>query len=200
MGKNSRREYFQRIFQRYQLAGLDEKSRILDEFCQVRGYNRKYAIAKLSGPPPERERSKPAKRRRKFRYNQSISPRQMDRRLQGRKKKTRRTICGTTRPGTLLKHHIPIKTDHWDVDAPGFTEIDLVSHSGDSAAGEFAHSLNQTDILTTWVETQAVLGKSDRSVVQALEEMRTDLPFQLQAISSPVSYLAMNGTTSSRAE
>jgi len=231
MGKNSRREYFQRIFQRYQSAGLAEKSRILDEFCQVCGYNRKYAIAKLSGPPPEAERKKPAKRRRKFRYNSgviailaalwsasgylcsvrmkamiprwlpwirkqfalnaaterdllSISPRQIDRRLQGRKKKTRRTIYGTTRPGTLLKHHIPIKTDHWDVAAPGFTEIDLVSHSGDSAAGEFAYSLNQTDILTTWVETRAVLGKSDRGVVRTLEEMRADLPFRLQAIDS----------------
>ena len=60
----------------------------------------------------------------------------------------------------MLKHHIPLKTDHWDVTAPGFTELDLVAHCGNSAEGEFAHSLNVSDIQTTWTETCAVLGKS----------------------------------------
>ena len=59
----------------------------------------------------------------------------------------------------LLKHHIPLKTDRWDVTVPGFTEIDLVAHSGDRADGEFLHSLNVTDIHTTWVETRAVHGQ-----------------------------------------
>ena len=89
---------------------------------------------------------------------QAISPRQIDRRLQSRKRVLRRRLYGRTKPGTLLKHHIPIKTDHWNVTRPGFTEIDLVSHSGDCAEGEFAHSFNLTDIHTTWTETRAVLG------------------------------------------
>jgi hypothetical protein len=85
----------------------------------------------------------------------AISPRQIDRRLKPRKSQLRRRLYGRTKPGTLLKHHIPIKTDHWDVRSPGFTEIDLVSHSGDCAQGEFAHSFNLTDIHTTWTETRA---------------------------------------------
>jgi len=72
----------------------------------------------------------------------SISPAQIDRRLKDKKRRLRRRIYGTTRPGILLKRHIPIKTDSWDVDRPGFTEVDLVSHSGDCAQGDFAHTLN----------------------------------------------------------
>ena len=90
----------------------------------------------------------------------AISARQMDRVLASGKRTIRRRLYGRTKPGTLLKHHIPIKTDHWDVTAPGFTEVDLVSHSGDRAAGEFLQSLDLTDIHTTWVETCAVMGKS----------------------------------------
>ena len=59
-----------------------------------------------------------------------ISARSIDYRLGGEKRKWRRRLYGRTKPGTLLKHHIPLKTDHCDVQAPGFTEIDLVSHSG----------------------------------------------------------------------
>src|SRR5437899_1951415 len=82
------------------------------------------------------------------------------------------------------KHAIPIKTDHWDVTRPGFTEIDLVSHSGECADGEFAHSFNLTDIYTAWTETRAVLGKGETGIVAALEEMRQALPFPLQGIDS----------------
>lgn len=114
----------------------------------------------------------------------TISARQLDRRLQSRKRILRRRIYGRTKPGTLLKHHIPIKTDHWDVTHPGFTEIDLVSHSGDGADGEFAHSFNLTDIHTTWTETRAVLGKGQAGIVAGLEEMRQSLPFRLRGIDS----------------
>jgi hypothetical protein len=114
----------------------------------------------------------------------TISARQIDRRLGSRKRILRRRIYGRTKPGTLLKHHIPIKTDHWDVTHPGFTEIDLVSHSGDGADGEFAHSFNLTDIHTTWTETRAVLGKGQAGIVAGLEEMRQSLPFRLRGIDS----------------
>jgi hypothetical protein len=114
----------------------------------------------------------------------TISPRQIDRRLAPRKRQLTRRLYGRTKPGTLLKHHIPVKTDHWDVTTPGFTEIDLVAHSGDRADGEFLHSLNLTDIHTTWVETRAVLGKSEVAVQAALETLRQALPFRLQGIDS----------------
>src|SRR5260370_1601035 len=63
----------------------------------------------------------------------SISPRQMDRRLAAKKNQQRRRIYGRTKPGYLFKHHIPVKHDSWDVKCPAFPEVDLGSHSGNSA-------------------------------------------------------------------
>jgi hypothetical protein len=114
----------------------------------------------------------------------AISARQIDRVLAPDKRRIRRRMYGRTKPGTLLKHHIPIKTDHWDVTEPGFTEVDLVSHSGERADGDFLHSLDMTDIHTTWVETGAVLGKSQVRVQEALEQLRQQLPFPLRGIDS----------------
>jgi len=113
-----------------------------------------------------------------------ISPRQMDRRLQAQKTQKRRRLYGRTKPGYLLKHHIPVKTDRWDVQAPGFTEVDLVSHSGNSASGEFAHTLNVTDIHTTWTESRAVLGRGEVGVQRALHEIAGRLPFPLRGVDS----------------
>ena len=114
----------------------------------------------------------------------SISPASIDRHLREQKSRLKKNLYGRTKPGTLLKHHIPIKTDRWELSAPGFTEVDLVSHSGDCADGEFIHCLNQTDIHSTWVETRAVLGKAQHGVVSAMDEMRRSLPFRLRGIDS----------------
>ena len=113
-----------------------------------------------------------------------ISARQIDRRLQPEKRRLSKRLYGRTKPGTLLKQHIPVQTERWNVTTPGFTEIDLVSHSGDCADGEFLHSLNLTDIHTTWVETRAVMGKGEVRVQEALEALRAVLPFQLRGIDS----------------
>jgi len=224
-----RREYLREIHDRYRRSSAAKKGTILDEFCKVCRYHRKYAIRLLNGPRPE---ARPGPRRvRGPSYSRTaihalavlweaagypwsvrlkallplwlpwlrkrlaltpalerelhaISPRQIDRRLASRKRVLRRRLYGRTKPGTLLKHHIPIKTDHWDVTRAGFTEIDLVSHSGDCAEGEFAHSFNLTDIHTTWTETYAVLGKGQTGIVAGLEAMRQALPFPLRAIDS----------------
>ena len=113
-----------------------------------------------------------------------ISARQIDRRLKAKKSERKRRIYGRTQPGALLKHHIPVKTDSWDVKAPGFTEIDLVSHSGNSGEGEFAHSLNLTDIHSGWTESRALLGRSQVAVQQALDEIKGVLPFRLLGLDS----------------
>jgi hypothetical protein len=86
----------------------------------------------------------------------------------------------------LLKHQIPIKADRWQVQVPGFTEVDLVSHSGNSARGEFASSLNVTDIHTAWTETRAILGRSRAAVREALDEIEAALPFRLLGIDSEI--------------
>ncbi len=114
----------------------------------------------------------------------TISPSTIDRRLRSKKRQLRRRLYGRTKPGTLLKHHIPIKTEHWDVTTPGFTEVDLVSHSGDSADGEFIQSVDLTDIYSGWVETRAVMGKSQTVVGAAVDEMRAALPFLLRGLDS----------------
>jgi transposase InsO family protein len=96
-------------------------------------------------------------------------------------------IYGGTRrskAGTLLKHLIPLRTDHWQEKLPGFAEVDLVSHSGNSASGEFAYSLNLTDVHTGWTETRAILGKGRQAVLDALQEIQAALPFPLRGINS----------------
>jgi transposase InsO family protein len=113
-----------------------------------------------------------------------ISARQIDRRLRAKKTQHQRRMYGRTKPGLLLKHHIPVKTDSWDVDRPGFTEIDLVSHSGNSADGEFGHTLNVTDIHTSWTESRAVLGKGQTAVLAALDQVQSVLPFRLLGVDS----------------
>jgi len=113
-----------------------------------------------------------------------MSARQMDRRLKAQKTQRRRRLYGRTKPGYLLKHHIPVKTDRWDVTTPGFTEVDLVSHSGNSASGEFAHTLNVTDIHSTWTESRAVLGRGETAVQRALNEIAGVLPFALLGVDS----------------
>ncbi len=113
-----------------------------------------------------------------------MSPRTMDRRLHAVRVAARRRLYGRTKPGTLLKHQIPIRTERWDVQEPGWGEIDLVSHSGPSADGEFAYSLNFTDIHSTWVGTRAVLGKGQGGIVEALSILRAELPFRLKSLDS----------------
>lgn len=230
MARQSKREYLRSIHKRYRQGLRNEKSAMLEEFCKVCGYHRKYAIWLLSRPL-----SNAAVRRgvtaRSVTYSQTsirtlakvweasgylcsqrlkaalpqwlpwikkhfkvngalekellaISARQMDRRLSPHKRTVKRRLYGTTRPGSLLKHMIPIKTDHWDVLLPGYLEIDLVSHSGASAAGEFIYTLDCVDISTGWVERQAIMGKGQLGIVAALREIEGRLPFPLRGIDS----------------
>ncbi len=229
MSRETIREYFNAIYNRYRKASKELKRLILDEFCLNTRYNRKYAIRKLNTLPSKEPKTDKHRRRpiygpqsisviaavwkaagypcsvrlkallvlwmpcirKRFQINQaverqllSISARQIDRRLKGRKADLRKRIYGRTKPGTLLKHHILIRTDNWDVKTPGWTEVDTVSHSGNSAEGTFGYTVNQTDILTTWVESRAILGKGEESVVNALDEMAHALPFQIKGIDS----------------
>ena len=114
----------------------------------------------------------------------AMSSATIDRKLKAKKTNIRKSIYGTTRPGALLKHHIPIKTDCWDVKKPGFCEVDLVAHCGDNAEGHFANTLDMTDIHTAWVERRCVLGKGQEAVQQAIDDIRCRLPFDLLGIDS----------------
>jgi hypothetical protein len=95
----------------------------------------------------------------------------------------KRRIYGRTKPGTLLKHHIPVRTERWDTTETGWCETDTVVHCGEVGDGEFAFAV-LTDVASTWTETRAVLGKWQRFVVEALEEIRGTLPFARRGIDS----------------
>ena len=84
-----------------------------------------------------------------------------------------------TKPGTLLKKHIPIQAGVWDVMQPGFIEADTVAHCGDSLAGDFVWSLTMTDICTGWTECRATWNKGSDGVMTQIKAIQKTLPFRV---------------------
>jgi hypothetical protein len=114
-----------------------------------------------------------------------ISAASIDRLLKPERRKYELRGRAGTKPGTLLKKQIPIRTfAEWDEQCPGFVEIDLVAHDGGTAAGEYCQTLDLTDIATTWTETMAVRNKAQAWVFAALKKLRKNLPFGLLGIDS----------------
>ena len=90
-----------------------------------------------------------------------------------------------TKPGSMLKHQIPIRTfSEWNEAKPGFVEIDLVGHEGGDPSGDFCQTLDVTDVCTGWTETRAVQNKAQVNVFGALTHIRRNLPCQLLGIDS----------------
>ena len=181
MGKNERQAYLKAIRSRYRRAGKKAKTTMLDEFCAVCGYHRKYAIRLLNQGGKAGRRRRPGRKPRYagpelltalkriwFASDQmcskklkaaiplwlphyatvypaltaetqerllSISAATIDRLLKPVRVVHARRGLGGTRPGSLLKNQIPIRTHFWDVSQPGFMEADTVAHCGTSLAG-----------------------------------------------------------------
>jgi hypothetical protein len=226
MGKNERQAYLKAIRSRYRRARKKAKVTILDEFCSVCRYNRKYAIRLLNqraktnkkrrtGPKPiyASAELRTALKRIWFASDQmcskklkaaiplwlpfyetvykaltsdtqdkllSISAATIDRVLKPVRLTYGRKGLSGTRPGTLLKNQIPIRTDFWDISQPGFMEADTVAHCGNSLAGDFVWSLTMTDILTTWTENRATWNKGAEGVRDQIKHVEVSLPFDLQ--------------------
>lgn len=90
-----------------------------------------------------------------------------------------------TKPGSLLKSQIPIKTwADWDDALPGFVEIDLVGHDGGVASGEFCFTLTVTDIATGWTVNRSVRNKAQKWVFEALQHVVKVFPFPILGIDS----------------
>ena len=224
MSRKEKRAYLKAIQSRYKKASRAQKSRILDEFCAVCGYNRKYAIRALS-KRPARVRRKPGRRPRyeadriighlraiwlatgqmcskRLRVAlkewlphyeaehglledivrgqlYSLSAPTIDRLL-----KPFRAIYPTkglagTKPGRLLRNQIPVRTDNWDINQPGYMEADTVAHCGNSLAGDFVWSLTMTDIQTSWTENRAVWNKGSAGVLEQIKNIEKSLPFEI---------------------
>jgi hypothetical protein len=229
MSPLSRKEYLASILLPYRSASKHRKSQILNEFCSVCGYHRKYAVwllkhhKRFTAP-------KPGKRGRASKYNRlsvlgplkeiwlaanmpcssrlkamiplwlpfypqvlsesvkkallSISPPTIDRLLKTARTKYGRRGRSTTKPGTLLKKHIPVKTKQWDETRPGYIEADTVAHCGGSLAGVFVYTVDAVDIATGWTEQRAVYGKGETGVLEQLKDIEVSFPFPLLGFDS----------------
>ena len=217
-----RNHQLQLLRHRYAGRGKEGKSRLLDEFCEQHGYERKYAIKLLAektpraattpppGPEPryepitevlaviwksaeqlcgkrlapalalwlphyQRHHGKLLPSQRKL--LEQISPATIDRLLQSRK--TALHGLSGTRPGTLLRQHVPIQGEVWDERRLGFLEADSVAHCGQSLAGDFIWSLVYTDLCSRWTEGRAVLNKVATGVLEQTRHTEENLPFAL---------------------
>jgi len=113
-----------------------------------------------------------------------ISSASIDRCLCPVRIKTRHGLS-TTKPGSLLKKSIPVRTfTEWSEEQPGFMEIDLVAHCGDSTAGQFLNTLTCTDVCTGWADITGLPRRSQEAVSEAIHLMRQRLPFPLLGIDS----------------
>ena len=227
MVQQSKREYLEKVRDRYQRAGRRHKQLILDEFCKNCDYHRKHAIRLLNRPAPVthprpgprcyydeavREALKvlwlatnrlcskllkaaiplwlpyypptppftPATRQKLHR----ISPASIDRLLRPVRQHYGAHGLAATRPNHRLKHQVPIRTSHADVDRPGFIQADSVAHGGDSMEGDFIWSITLTDVFSQWTACRVVWNKGYAGVAQAVQTIETQLPFRLLAFHS----------------
>ncbi len=115
----------------------------------------------------------------------AISAATIDRRLAADRKRMQIRGRTGTKPGSLLKGAIPIRTfSDWDDTAPGFAQVDLVGHEGGNSKGFFAQTLTLTDVATGWTEPRALPNKARRWVIEAIDGIRAELPFPLLGLDS----------------
>jgi len=109
----------------------------------------------------------------------------IDRVLKPYRQRGLRRPFSTTKPGSLLKAAIPIRTfADWDDKRPGFLEVDLVAHCGESTEGFYLNTLSAVDVATGWVECRGVWGKGQERVGGAIHQIGQGLPFPLLGLDS----------------
>jgi hypothetical protein len=112
----------------------------------------------------------------------SASARTLDRLLEPARVQVNRR--GLTRPGTILRQHIPIRGSVWEEGVPGWLEVDTVALCGGSVGGEFVWMLDGVDHATTWVEVRAIWGRGQAGTLVALKDLEARLPFALLGMDS----------------
>ena len=227
MSTTTKYELLKALRARYRKSSRHTKKLILDEFCSICGYNRKYAIRLFNSQVSPRSLQNLKKRGRKKVYHDpiiadvlrdiwvannlpcskrlkailplwlpfydkrpvpedikdkllTISAATMDRLMRPQRKRFGKLGLSTTKPGSLIKKQIPIKTVQWDETIPGFLEADTVAHCGSSVAGMFVYTLNTVDIASQWTEQRATWGKGESGIVSAIKNIENTLPFRLK--------------------
>lgn len=240
MSTTSKREYLHSIRIRYQASPKAVKTTILNEFCRICEYDRKYALRLLNPKPYHLIGSVKSNSGRPATYHHpeilaflkrlwiasnlacgkrlkamiplwlpfdesgisqnnqklllTMSAATIDRRLAPLRSRYTKKGLATTKPGSLLKKHIPIKTNQWDERIPGFIEADTVAHCGTSMSGIFVFTLNTVDIATGWTEQRALWGKGEQGVLEALKSIESALPFSLKGFDCDNGSEFMNWT------
>ncbi len=114
-----------------------------------------------------------------------VSPATIDRLLRPWRRLGKRRPLSTTKPGSLLKNSIPIRTfADWTDERSGFLEVDLVAHCGESAEGFYLTTLSTVDVASGWSECMGVWGKGQSRVRAAIHRIRQRLPFLLLGLDS----------------
>src|SRR5664279_266029 len=89
----------------------------------------------------------------------------------------------TTKPSPLLRSSIKIRRAGDEVEAePGFFEGDTVAHCGPTLKGEFARTLNLTDVHTGWVFTRTVRNNAHVHILGALKMGVEQVPFTITGL------------------
>jgi hypothetical protein len=114
----------------------------------------------------------------------AISASTIDRILEPIRKKYGKLGLATTKPGSLIKKQVPIKTNQWDESKPGFIEADTVAHCGNSISGQFAYTVNTVDIATGWIESRAIWGKGQKGCFEAIRSIENSIPFKILGFDS----------------
>lgn len=115
----------------------------------------------------------------------SVSASTADRLLASERKKIEIKSRSKTKPGSLLRHQIPIRTfSEWDDTQVGFLEADLVGHDGGNTSGDYCQSLDGTDVKSGWIELRALKNKAQIWTFEAIDDIRQSLPFPLLGIDS----------------
>lgn len=227
MSTTTKYELLEAMMSKYKIATKSLKKQILDEYCSICGYNRKYAIRLFNSSVSSNSIKNLSKRGRKKIYDDpiileviryfwvktnlpcskrlkaiiplwlpfydkhplsqiikqkilNISPSTIDRLMGNQRAKFNKLGLSTTKPGSILKKHIPVKTQQWDEKVPGYLEADTVAHCGTSVAGMFVYTVNTVDIASQWTEQRAVWGKGEKGVREAVENIEQHLPFSLK--------------------
>jgi hypothetical protein len=114
-----------------------------------------------------------------------LSPSTIDRMLHSYRNAGGRKSKSTTQQGNLLKNLIPIRTfADWQESKPGFLEIDLVAHCGESTEDFYLNTLSAVDVASGWFECVPVWGKGQVRVRSAVHHIRQQLPFNLLGLDS----------------
>ena len=114
-----------------------------------------------------------------------LSSATIDRLLESSRREGGRKPFSTTRPGSILKSSIPIRTfADWQENQPGFLEIDTVAHCGENVGGFYINTLCGVDVASGWTECLPVWGKQQMRVRQGVHKIRQNLPFPMQGVDS----------------